>query len=161
VAWKWTRRRLGRDYAKDWAEDANGRPRVLLESSDGAVAFATWSVLRRHGFRTMWCPGPRADVSECPLVGNGHCQLVAECDAVVSALDLHEPRCQAVVAHHNDVATETPVVVVAPWASATRWADELPRCRVVAGPLSREVLLGSLNVSGSTVPVAAPTAPSA
>lgn len=151
VVWSCARRRLGRDFARDWEDETQERPRVLFESADGAAAHAAWAVLRRHGYRTMWCPGPRAD-AECALSTTGRCRLVEQADAVVSALDLHEPRCQAVARGLDAVAEETPVVVVAPRAATAQWAEELPACRVVGGPLTTKVLIRSLDVAGVAPP---------
>jgi len=148
VVWNCARRRLGKDFARDWDDEARERPRVLFESPDGAEAHAAWTVLRRHGYRTMWCPGPRAD-AECALSTTGRCRLVEDADAVVSALDLSEPSSQAVARELDAVAEDKPVVVVAPRATASQWADELRACRVVAGPLSAKVLIRSLDVAGA------------
>lgn len=152
MVWNCTRRRLGKDFAHDWEDESEERPRVLFESPDGAEAHAAWVVLRRHGYRTMWCPGPRAD-AECPLSTTGRCRLVEEADAVVSALNLHDPRCAAVARGLDTVAEDRPVIVVAPKASTAHWAEELPACRVVAGPLSAKVLVRSLDVAGVTPPL--------
>ncbi len=149
MLWSCSRRRLGKDMALGWEEEAHERPRVLFESPDGAVAHAAWMLLRRHGYRTMWCPGPHGD-AECALSTTGHCRLVDAADVVVSALDLNEPSCQAVARRLETVAGDTPVVVVAPKATATDWMEELPDCRVVAGPLSTKVLIRSLDVAGAT-----------
>ncbi len=148
MLWTCSRRRLGKDMARGWEEEAHERPRVLFESPDGAVAHAAWMVLRRRGYRTMWCPGPH-DGAECTLATTGQCRLVDAADMVVSALDLSDPSCQAVVRRLETVAGDTPVVVVAPKAKASEWADELPACRVVAGPLSTKVLVRSLHVAGA------------
>ena len=152
MVWNCARRRLGRDHAQAWEDGVSVAPRVLFESVDGAEAHAAWKVLQRQGYRTMWCPGPRSDGAECVLSATGHCRLVEEADVVVSALDLQERCCQAVVRQLDAVAADTPVVVVAPKSSAARWADELPACRVVAGPLSAKVLIRSLSVAGAGTP---------
>jgi hypothetical protein len=147
VAWTCSRSRLGKDMARGWGDETHDGPRVLFESPDGAEAHAAWALLRRHGYGTMWCSGPQGD-AECSLVADGHCPLVDEADAVVSALDLDDPSCQAVAEQLENRAGETPVVVVAPRATAPRWVDELPACQVVTGPLSAKVLIRSLHVAG-------------
>ncbi len=156
------RRPLGEDYASGWPEgpDEQGEgPLVLFESPDGAEAHGVWKLLARYGYRMTWCPGPKGGFSqECALSSTGHCPLVDEADAVVSSLDLADPLDQKVVRALHDVeATDKPVVVVTTKASAARWADELPDCRVVAGPLSSKVLIRSLSLG---LPVGATTAES-
>jgi len=145
------RRPLGQDFASGWAEgsDQHGEgPLVLFESPDGAEAHGVWKLLGRHGYRMSWCPGPKGGFSqECSLCATGHCPLVDDADAIVTSLDLSDPLDRKVVRALNDAeAAEKPVVVVTPRGSAARWADELPDCRVVAGPLSSKVLIRSLSL---------------
>jgi len=148
MAWSCMRRPLGEDFAAAWYGEPgprDGRPSVLFESRDGAEAHAAWKLLERHGYRTMWCPGPGGGFSpQCTLTTTGRCPLVDRADAVVSALDLSDARCQEVARALNAVAPDTAVVVVARKGSAAQWSAELPACRVVAGPLSSKVLVGSL-----------------
>ena len=145
------RRPLGEDFARGWpdgAQDGESGPLVLFESPDGAEAHAAWKVLRGHGYRMTWCPGPQGGFSpRCALSATGHCQLVDEADAVVSSLELRDPLCGEVVRALDAQASETPVVVVAPRGSAARWAEEAPDCEVVAGPLSTRVLVRALSVA--------------
>jgi len=148
----WFRRPLGDDFAGDWPDQALGaddRPMVLFECADGAEAHAAWQLLRRNGYRMTWCPGPQGGFfsPQCALSAAGHCPLVEEADAVVSALDLRDPGCEEVVRALHAQARETPVVVVAPKRSAARWAEEVPDCEVVAGPLSSKVLIRALSVA--------------
>jgi hypothetical protein len=64
--WNCAHRPLGRDLARTWdVEERVDAPTVLLESADGAEAHAVWRMLQRKRLRTMWCPGPRTDASEC------------------------------------------------------------------------------------------------
>jgi hypothetical protein len=148
------RRPLGEDFARGWPDDAgdkDGGPLVLFESPDGAEAHAAWRLLRRAGYRMTWCPGPQGGFSpECALSATGHCPLVDEADAVVSALDLHDSRCERVVRALDAQARDTPVVVVAQQGSAGRWAEEVPDCEVVRGPLSSKVLIRALSVARAT-----------
>ena len=148
MAWNCMRRPLGEDFAERWSGKPAGgdeRPSVLFESHDGAEAHAAWKLLERHGYRTMWCPGPMGGFSpRCTLTATGSCPLVDQADAVVSALDLRDARCKEVAHALNVVAADTRVVVLAR-GSAARWSAELPACEVVAGPLSAEVLVGSLS----------------
>ncbi len=148
MAWSCMRRPLGEDFAEAWPGEpgaADARPSVLFESPDGAEAHAAYKVLERHGYRTMWCPGPDGGFSpRCTLTATGSCPLIDQADAVVSALDLRDGRCREVARALDAVATGTRVVVVARRDSAAQWSAELPACHVVAGPLSAEVLVGSL-----------------
>ena len=145
------RRPLGEDFARGWpneAQDDDSEPLVLFESPDGAEAHAAWKVLRGNGYRMTWCPGPQGGFSpRCALSAAGHCRLVDEADAVVSSLDLRDPQCEEVVRALDAQASETPVVVVAPRGSAARWAEEVPDCEVVGGPLSTKVLVRALSVA--------------
>jgi hypothetical protein len=146
------RQRLGRDFAGKWAD--HDRPRILLESPDGAVADAVWKVLHRRGYGFTWCPGPRDDAEECALTRTGQCPLVETADAVVSALDLGRSCCRVVVKQLDRVAVDVPVVVVQPGVETARWAaEELSACRVVSGPLNQEVLNDSLSMAASGSPL--------
>ena len=114
-------------------------------------------MLSRYGYRMTWCPGPTGGFSQqCALAATGHCPLVDEADAVVSTLDLADPLDQEVVHTLNDKVAAasplTPVVVVAARRSAARWAEDLPACSVVAGPLSSKVLIRSLSLSAPIGP---------
>ena len=148
MAWSCLRRPLGEDFAAGWDAEPgqrDDRPRVLFESPDGAEAHAAWKLLARHGYRTAWCPGPGGGFSpRCSLTATGSCPLVDGADAVVSALDLSDGRCQEVARALNAVAPDTTVVVVAKKRSVAQWSAQLPACRVVAGPLSSKVLVESL-----------------
>jgi hypothetical protein len=146
-----TRRPLGEDFARGWPDelhDEGGAPLVLFESPDGAEAHAAWKLLRRNGYRMTWCPGPQGGFSpECALSATGHCPLVDEADAVVSALDLRDPLCEEVVRALDAQAPETPVVVVSEKRSMAHWAEEAPDCEVIAGPLSSKVMIRALSVA--------------
>jgi hypothetical protein len=145
--WNGTRRPLGEDFARGWdkAADGDDAPRVLFESRDGAEAHAVWKVLRREGYQVTWCPGPRGGFSTaCALTAAGRCPLVDEADAVVSSLDLRDPVCEQIVHGLQARAADTRVVVVAPRGVADHWTEQLPDCRVVAGPLRSDVLVESL-----------------
>lgn len=146
--WYWWRRRLGLDHARRWRqprEDVTRRPRVLLESPDGAEAQAVWSLLDRHGYDTMWCPGPSGRASECSLVRTGRCPLVDGADLIVNALDRTDGK-SAEVARRLDASTDgrspsRPVVVVTTRNALAEVAASLPHCDVVPGPLRSEMLL--------------------
>jgi hypothetical protein len=147
--WFWWKQRLGKDQARNWrrhAEDAPPRPRVLLESADGAEAHAVWKLLDRHGYDTMWCPGPTSHPARaCSLVVSGHCPLVDRADVIVHALDQNDGKCGEVARRLDsaaDVAAHRrPVVVVTPPTAVAEVAATLPHCDVVPGPLRTPVLL--------------------
>ena len=150
--WFWWTRRLGRDHARTWGERTDGTPRrrVLLESSDGAEAHAVWRLLSRHGYDTMWCPGPSGrHVGECSLVRTGHCPLVDGADVIVNGLDQDDGNCAEVARQLERVAgartSPTPVVVVVPTRRAAEFRASLPHCEVVPGPLRSKVLLHSVS----------------
>jgi hypothetical protein len=150
---KGRRPHLGRDFAGKWAD--HDRPRILLESPDGAEAYAVWKLLHRRGYGFSWCPGPRDDAEECALARTGQCPLVDTADAVVSTLDLSTSCCRAVAMELDRVAVGIPVVVVQPGVQAAKWAaDELSACHIVSGPLTQEVLNDSLCMAGPDSPLA-------
>jgi hypothetical protein len=148
MRWPRSRRRLGVDHARNWQrrdEEVAPRPRVLFESPDGAEAQAVWSLLRRQGYETMWCPGPPGnDASACELIRTGHCRLLAEADVVVSALDPLDGSCDEVAryldAGARDGTSPKPVVVVPRRAKRDR-VPVLAHSDIVSGPLSSKALL--------------------
>ena len=150
--WYWWKRSLGRDHARAWGQRADDvtplRPKVLLESPDGAEAHSAWSLLARHGYDTMWCPGPTGR-RECALVEKGRCPLVDRADVIVSALDQSDPRCSEVAQRLDEVASglssPIPTVVVTPRSTVDEVASSLPHCHVVHGPLNTKMLLRSLS----------------
>ena len=149
------RRPLGEDRARGWDSESGSAaaPRVLIESADGAEAHAAWRLLQRHGYRAMWCPGPRrTPARECPLSRAGSCTLVEEADAVVSALDLRDEACARVVRDLDAVAGGKRVVVVAPVDQVADLSRELKSVCVVPGPLSAQVVLGALDTGQATTP---------
>ena len=152
---KGRRRRLGRDFARKWADSGHFRPRILFESPDGAEADAVWKLLHRQGYGFTWCPGPRDDAEECALARTGQCPLVDAADAVVSTLDLGASCCQAVAKQLDRITVDVPVVVVPRSVQAAKWAaDELSACRIESGPLTQEVLNDSLSMADTASPSA-------
>ena len=148
MLWNRSQRPLGEELAREWhggSENGTGRPRILFESPDGAEAHAVWSLLERHGCRTMWCTGPRGS-APCALVAAGTCRLVEAADAVVSSLDLRDERCQEVARalERRSADRPAPVVVVVRPGFADQWRAELPSCEVTSDPLSSKSLLGAL-----------------
>lgn len=91
LSWKSTD--LGSDYARDWRGGsvqniATNRPKVLVETEDGAEAIALWRGLGRSGYRMQWCPGPDEEANRrCSLVSGEGCALVEGADVVISHLD--------------------------------------------------------------------------
>ena len=154
--WNCTRRPLGEDYAERWGhyddDDAARRHRdgkVVRESCSNRLTgrgATTWKVLQRHGYRTMWCPGPAVG-SSCTLSATQHCDLVDEADVVVSVLGQRHPACRQVARDLDAVAAQKPVVVVAPRSAVPRLTEELPACHVVAGPLSSKVVIRALTLA--------------
>ena len=69
--------------------DRQGPPwRLLVESSDGAVAISNFDAFRDAGFEVTVCEGPTGDAGECPVVRGESCPLMAEADVVLFDLDL-------------------------------------------------------------------------
>jgi hypothetical protein len=146
--WYWWSRRLGKDHARKWSPRADGtpRPRVLLESPDGAEAHATWKLLSGRGYDTMWCPGPSGrHIRTCSLIRTGHCPLVDGADVIVNALDQSDGKIGEVARHLDKSASPKPVVVVTPRTSVAEFAALLPHCEVVPGPLSSKTLQSSIS----------------
>jgi hypothetical protein len=56
-------------------------------------------------------------------------------------LDLRDPVCEQTVRGLQARAADTQVAVVAPGTAADEWTEQLPDCRVVAGPLRSDVLV--------------------
>lgn len=147
--WYWWRRRLGRDHARTWRrhDDPSPRPRVLFEGPDGAEAHSVWRLLDRHGYDTMWCPGPSArPIHECALLRTGHCSLVDDAELVVSALDQSDPICREVVRTldrntKDPTRLSKPVAVVSQRSTVPELAASLSACDVVPGPLTSKMLL--------------------
>ncbi|MDA8072227.1 MAG: hypothetical protein M0Z82_11685 [Actinomycetota bacterium] len=107
------------------------RTRVVLEIADPPEARAVAAMLEDDGNDVMWCQGPAAPASCCPLAARGECILVECCDVVVFGLGLDDPRCREVLEaleHHHPT---TPVVVATCEPPDARWAPLLAGRRVV------------------------------
>jgi len=153
---------LGSDLACRWkhlglrAEGEHSRPRVLVEESEVAKAYATWRLLDNNGCEASWCRGPRAlGTRPCPLVVSGRCELVERADVVVSSLGLDRDSSRMVVAALMRLHPETPVVVQASRQMLARWA---PMFQAHGGPMpipaNRRTLLAS--VQSALLPGAPP-----
>ena len=137
-------RNLGRDEAASWprrgASITPPRRTALFEGNDGAAAVAVSRFLGGMDIDTMWCPGPSdGHRSRCPLVEEGHCDLVEKADFVINDLGTDDPRCVAVAkAVDGTVHGNKPVAVVTGSQQAESVRTELPTCTVVKGPLTRQ-----------------------
>ncbi len=141
-----TKQDLGRDEAAHWPRRQSAPPlgprRALFEGQDGAEAIAVSRVLDGMGIETMWCPGPTGSSGpRCPLVEEGHCELMEKADFVINNLGTHDPTCAAVAGavertHYGD----KPVAVVTGRQEAETVRGQLQRCRVVEGPLTRKIV---------------------
>lgn len=65
----------------------DARKRDLVESADRALMASEFRFLADDGYDVALCPGPGRDPSRCPLLSGGWCELVAEADVVLHALD--------------------------------------------------------------------------
>ena len=140
-----TTQSLGRDQAANWPSrraSADAGRRSALFEGDGAEAVAVSRVLDEMDIDTMWCPGPGSGRgSRCPLVTDGHCELMEKADFVINHLGTHDPRRAAVAQAVNDtVLGDKPVAVVTGRQQAESVRAQLPRCVVVEGPLTRHIV---------------------
>jgi hypothetical protein len=140
------KRKLGRDEAAGWPRrDSSAAPprwSALFEGNDGAAAVAVSHVLDAIDIDTMWCPGPGdGHGSRCPLVEEGHCELVEKADFVINDLGTTDPRCAAVAkAVDRTVHGDRPVAIVTGLQQAESVRTQLPTCIVVEGPLTRQIV---------------------
>lgn len=65
----------------------DARPRVLVETADRALLISDFRFLGDAGFDVAVCAGPGDDPRRCPLLRGEGCELVAEADVVLHALD--------------------------------------------------------------------------
>lgn len=65
------------------------RTRVVIEHENPRVRERQAAVLETAGFDVTTCPGPSGLASgTCPLVADGHCDLVRDADVVVNGLPI-------------------------------------------------------------------------
>jgi hypothetical protein len=91
-----------------------GRPRVLIEHSDDAVALEYADALRRAGYSVAICRGPsgeRDPREKCVLVSGEPCAAVDGADIVVSGLGVRTPEKRAVLEALRRHHPEKPLVV--------------------------------------------------
>lgn len=86
-------------------------PRLLIESSDPAMAMADFWLFEEAGFDVALCTGPGAG-EECPLVCGGDCRLAQEADVVLMAPGMRGRA--AIAAAHHRRRPDLPVVVQVP-----------------------------------------------
>lgn len=62
--------------------DEVARPRVLVEHSDGMMAWALQHFLEGEGYDVATCRGPGGH-GACPLVVSGHCAAAEDADVIL------------------------------------------------------------------------------
>lgn len=126
-----------------WPE-THDRPRVLIESSDGAMRWAEETLLERAGYEVRTCEGPsQFKDGRCPLVTTGECGLAWDADVVYNQLSLH-PECnREIVVAMKDYLPDIPLVVETVPHEAEREAELLDGIAVEAGgPTAQRILNG-------------------
>jgi hypothetical protein len=122
-----------------FAGDAHRPPwRLLIESSDPALAISGFRVYRQAGFDVSLCEGPLLDGRECPLVRGEGCPFASEADVVLFDLgDDAAPRLaalEAIIANRPNL----PIVVRAngPLPPAARRFDAILPTTSVPGQVA-------------------------
>jgi len=130
-----------------WTESSG--PRVLVENSDGAELWGYAAILREAGYSVATCAGPTGvdgrvtgpeDRARCPLIENGHCELVDAADIVVTACNVGQTG-QLLKAL---TAAGKAGVFGVPEPMAERYADSLGGAHVLAYPVTEERLLDAV-----------------
>lgn len=122
---------------QEWPE-RRGLARVLVEDPDGAEQWARTSILTQAGYDVAACRGPGATgPPRCPLVEQGTCAMAEGADVVLSSLPVTQRASREVIRSLRTRLPDTPVVVEAPHAQATLYADALEGCQVEATPLTQ------------------------
>lgn len=95
---------------RTYATCCGERLRVLVETSDPALLISDFRFLVDDSFDVAICAGPGPDASRCPLLRGEACDLVAEADVVLHALDpgLHVPSAIKTVRPDLPVLVERP-----------------------------------------------------
>lgn len=117
------------------------RPRVLVESADGAERWAIDRILRDAGYDVATCAGPEGHRAACPLVVHGRCALAARADVILNTLRLGHPDNVDVLNALSTHYPDTPVVVEVPAPEALARAELLRGFRVASCPLRRAALV--------------------
>lgn len=132
------RRRIEDGAPGDWLP-RRGRARVLVEEADPAVGWATERVLEREGYDVAVCGGP-AVIGRCPLVEDGACPLAEGADVVLNDLSLARVDDREVLVAIKARLPQTPLLVEAPRPRAARNAEVLAGCRLLASPVTAEMI---------------------
>lgn len=133
--------------------DEGPRPRVLIESPDGAEAHALWRLMRHEGYDVSWCPGPAAgDADACPLVTTDHCALVDDADVVLCTLSVNDDGTRQVLDAHRHHEPGKPVIVSVPQPAADRHPEALEGNRIVRAPLSGPAVIRAVEEAVRTKP---------
>ena len=82
----------------------SGRPRVLVESTDPALAISDFSRYGDAGFDVAFCPGPEEGGAPCPLLDGEDCELLAGADVVLHGLDPRLGLVAAIRRRHPETA---------------------------------------------------------
>lgn len=88
---------------RPYSERHGGRLRVLVETADRTLLISDFRCLLDAGFDVATCAGPDHDSSRCPLLRGEQCELVAQSDVVVHALDPTLQIATAIKTAHPDL----------------------------------------------------------
>ena len=140
----WHRRRL---RTSRW-RGADGRQKVLVESNDGAIQWATEMFLRnKEGYAVACCNGPDREHGRCPLVLGEACPAAEEADVIVHGLRLGSEDNRSVLVALRAAFPDKPVVVEVPKPEIARYEDDLAGCHVVPFPYRRETLAEAIDAT--------------
>jgi len=131
-----------RPETRRWPDRAAGRPRVVVEYEDDAVAYSIKKVLEAEGYDAAVCPGPRdLPAGHCPLAAGHECELATGADVVVNGLDLALGANRAVLHALHERVPGLPVVVEVPLQRREHHADALEGASELRFPMTRETLV--------------------
>lgn len=100
---------MGQKTTTAWsAVEGSSRLRVLVESADPALALSDFAHFTRAGLDVAVCPGPGDARTQCPLLHDESCPLVAEADVVLFGLG---DKGRDLLEHGRRHTHGTPVVV--------------------------------------------------
>jgi len=94
-----------------WSDEAEPRPRVLLECPAEGSPWIVASVLEREGFEVAFCEGPTPR-RRCPVAHEQSCSALEGADVVLSMLDRRTAESAEVLPAMLTCATKCPPVVV-------------------------------------------------
>jgi hypothetical protein len=106
---------------------------ILIDvTQSGDVSFDR-SLLSRFGHPVMVCHGPEA--AECPLLTQGHCELVDQAHGIMFELDLDRPEHRTILKRYQEVLDEdVPIRAVIKPGQEEKYAELLGRVQVWAKP---------------------------